>query len=368
MLICSCVSRPQGDGSIRGTSHVYVMPLVIGESSRTQLIEFDLPAGSAPIQMRYVHFTISQEAKEQLESVSVYDHGSDDAFSENARKFTQRVRPGSSSVAVPVHIRMEPGKNHVWVTAKLRNETPLDGTLAVLVRDMVDQTDRTYRLTNVGHEGDPFWKRKAMVLRAAGQKANTYRIPGLITTKKGTLIAVYDIRYVNSNDLPGNIDVGMSRSEDGGHTWQPMRIIMDMGKPQEGNGIGDPCILYDPAADKVIVAALWSKGDRSIRGSGPGLKPEETGQFMITESTDDGMNWTAPRSITPMVKDPAWRIFFQAPGTGIAMNDGKLVIPAQYWDASGVPHSTIVYSEDHGWLPQGRGERQWADEGYPILQ
>jgi sialidase-1 len=348
ILICSCVSKPQGESGIKGSSHVYVMPLVAGENSLIQHIELDLPAGSEPIQMRYIRFTISQEAKEQLESVSIHDQGQAEGFNVNARMFTQRVRPGSSNVEVPVRIRMQPGKNYLWVSAKLKENAPPDGTLAVLVRDMVDQTDKSYRLTNVGHEGDPFWKRKAMVLREAGQKAHTYRIPGLITTKKGTLIAVYDVRYENSSDLPGNIDVGMSRSEDGGRSWEPMRIIMDMGKPQDGNGIGDPCILYDPAADKIIVAALWSKGDRSIRGSGPGLKPEETGQFMTVESTDDGRNWTMPRSITPMVKDPAWRIFFQAPGVGIVMKDGTLVMPAQYWDASGLPHSTIVFSKDHG--------------------
>jgi len=348
ILICSCVSKPQGDSSIKGSSHVYVMPLVAGENSLIQHIQLDLPEASEPVQMRYIRFTISQEAKEQLESVTIHDQGQTEGFNPNARTFTQRVRPSSSNVEVPVRIRMQPGKNYLWVSAKLKEKAPLDGTLAVLVRDMVDQTDKKYRLINVGHEGDPFWKRKAMVLREAGQKAHTYRIPGLATTKKGTLIAVYDVRYQNSSDLPGNIDVGMSRSEDGGRSWEPMRIIMDMGKPQDGNGIGDPCILYDPAADKIIVAALWSKGNRSIKGSGPGLKPEETGQFMLAESTDDGRTWSVPRSITPMVKDPAWRIFFQAPGNGIAMKDGSLVMPAQYWDASGMPHSTIIYSKDHG--------------------
>ncbi len=57
---------------------------------------------------------------------------------------------------------------------------------------------------------------------------NTYRIPGLETTNKGTLIAVYDVRRNNSGDLQDNIDIGMSRSTDKGLTWEPMKIIMDM--------------------------------------------------------------------------------------------------------------------------------------------
>ena len=33
-----------------------------------------------------------------------------------------------------------------------------------------------------------------------------------------------------------------------------------------------------------------------------------------------------------LVKDPAWHLFFNGPGNGIAMKDGKIVFAAQYWD------------------------------------
>jgi len=189
----------------------------------------------------------------------------------------------------------------------------------------------------------------AVILRKAGQDGvHTYRIPGITTTHKGTLIAVYDNRYKNSGDLPGNVDVGMSRSKDGGKTWEPMKVIMDMGEPHDDNGVGDPAILFDPATKKIFVVALWSKGNRSIVGSGPGLTPDETGQFVISESSDDGVTWSKPVSITPQVKDPAWKLFFQGPGNGMVMKDGKLVFAAQYWDAAHMPHATIIYSDDHG--------------------
>ncbi|MGZ5246541.1 MAG: sialidase family protein, partial [Flavitalea sp.] len=58
--------------------------------------------------------------------------------------------------------------------------------------------------------------------------------------------------------------------------------------------------------------------------------------------------WTKPYSITPQVKDPAWKLFFPGPGSGIAMQNGTIVFPAQYWDVSHVPHSTLIYSDDHG--------------------
>jgi sialidase-1 len=93
---------------------------------------------------------------------------------------------------------------------------------------------------------------------------------------------------------------------------------------------------------------LWSKGNRSIAGSKPGLSPDETGQFVLVSSDDDGLTWSEPYSITEQIKNPAWNIYFNGPGNGIAMQDGKLVFPSQYWDEKGMPHSAIIYSDDHG--------------------
>lgn len=208
--------------------------------------------------------------------------------------------------------------------------------------------------------------RPAKILRAAGQdNCDTYRIPGLITTNSGTLIAVYDNRYNNSKDLQEDVDIGMSRSTDGGQTWEPMRVIMDMGEwggnPESLNGIGDPCVLYDKKNSTIWVAALWMSGatvkDMLWWASKPGMKPTETGQFVLAKSTDDGLTWSEPINITQQIKDPAWQLLLQGPGRGISMNDGTLVFPAQFKADIGEKaldggqytcHSTIVYSTDGG--------------------
>lgn len=211
-----------------------------------------------------------------------------------------------------------------------------------------------------------FAYRPANVVRAAGEdNCDTYRIPGIVTTNKGTLIAVYDNRYNNSKDLQEDIDVGMSRSTDGGQTWEPMKVIMDMGEwggnPERLNGIGDPAVLYDHTTGTIWVAALWISGfsetDMLWWASKPGMKPTETGQFVLIKSTDDGLTWSEPINITEQIKDPAWQLFFQGPGAGITLNDGTLVFPAQFKADIGekaldggqyTPHSTIVYSKDGG--------------------
>lgn len=221
----------------------------------------------------------------------------------------------------------------------------------------------------VKQESAVYAKRTGITIRKAGDdNVNTYRIPGISATDKGTLLSVYDIRYNNSADLPGNIDVGLSRSTDSGRTWQPMKIIMDMGAPHENNGVGDPSILFDPVTKKIWVAALWSKGNRSIAGSLPGISPDTTGQFVLVSSADDGLTWSAPYTITPQVKNPAWHLFFNGPGSGIAMQDGKLVFAAQYWNENKMPYSTIIYSDDHGtnWKGKINGPKSNTTESQVV--
>ncbi len=167
------------------------------------------------------------------------------------------------------------------------------------------------------------------------------------------MIGVYDVRRRSGGDLPGDIDVGMSRSTDGGQTWEPMKVIMDMGNHPDWryDGIGDPAVLVDQTAGTIWAAATWSHGNRSWRGYGPGLKPEETGQLMLVRSDDDGVTWSKPINITSQVKKPEWCFILQGPGKGITMRDGTIVFAAQYQDPPEqrrLPHSTIIYSKDHG--------------------
>ena len=116
------------------------------------------------------------------------------------------------------------------------------------------------------------------------------------------------------------------------------------------------------------MAALWSKGNRSIAGSLPGLSPDTTGQFVLVSSDDDGVSWSTPYSITPQVKNPSWHLLFNGPGSGIAMQDGKLVFAAQYWDENKKSYSTIIYSNDHGntWKGKIAGPKSNTNESQVV--
>ncbi|HKK09454.1 MAG TPA: sialidase family protein, partial [Bacteroidales bacterium] len=202
---------------------------------------------------------------------------------------------------------------------------------------------------------------------------HTYRIPGLTTTNNGTLLSIYDIRRESSRDLQGDIDIGLSRSTDGGNTWEPMRIGLDMGEwgnlPEKFNGVSDACILVDKNSNKIFLAGLWMHGvidENGIwqkdltkestawnhqwrnKGSQPGFGVKETSQFLISSSTDDGKTWGEPLNITKMCKKEEWWLFAPAPGHGITLEDGTLVFPTQGRDKNGESFSNITYSMDGG--------------------
>ena len=250
-------------------------------------------------------------------------------------------------------VQLTVGENVITLGCELSPTASLDGKVAAKCTAVVLSDGRTLAV----QEDNEIERKIGVALRQRGQDGiNSYRIPGITTTQAGTLVAVYDNRNRNRGDLPGDIDVGMSRSTDGGQTWEPVKVIMDMGDDPKWNydGIGDPSILTDRVNGHIWVASTWSHGNRSWRGSGPGMTPEETGQFMLVKSTDDGLTWSDPINITSQVKtNPNWRFVLQGPGNGITLRDGTLVFPAQFRGINdepinGKPFSTIIHSKDRG--------------------
>lgn len=294
-----------------------------------------------------------------IESFSVY-HSTGDSVILNDLIGSSAAGNGTSRIKIKKELLTG---NHTFSVGVKLDEMP-----DLLTRFQVENV--TLHFSNnrkvVVEPDNQFTYRLANVVRAAGQdNCDTYRIPGMITTNNGTLIAVYDNRYNNSKDLQEDIDVGMSRSTDGGQTWEPMKVIMDMGewggRTERLNGIGDPAVLYDHTTNTIWVAGLWISGfsekDMLWWASKPGMKPDETGQFVLVKSTDDGITWSEPVNITEQIKDPKWQLMFQGPGRGITLDDGTLVFPAQFKEDIGTQaldggqytsHSTIVYSNDGG--------------------
>ena len=187
---------------------------------------------------------------------------------------------------------------------------------------------------------------KRIVFKSGADGYHTYRIPGLVVSTKGTLLAFCEGRKTGRSDH-GDLDLMLKRSEDGGKTWSDQQIVHEEGGTANIT-IGNPCPVVDETT-----GTIWLPFCRN------------NDRVFMTHSTDDGKTWAKPVEITGNVKDPAWGWYATGPGHGIQLDTGqhrgRLVVPCDcgdskgwgQWDQKG--RSLMIYSDDHGkaWL---RGE------------
>jgi sialidase-1 len=171
---------------------------------------------------------------------------------------------------------------------------------------------------------------------------HTYRIPALVVTQKGTLLAICEGRKTGRGDH-GDLDLVQKRSTDGGQTWGPLELIHEEGGTAKVT-IGNPCPVVDQST-----GTIWLPLTR------------DNDRVLMTSSRDDGKTWEKPRDITADVKPKDWNWYATGPGNGIQLTSGKfkgrLVIPCDHrvgasqenkenWDKAGRSH--VIYSDDHG--------------------
>lgn len=259
----------------------------------------------------------------------------------------------SEKVVLRGNYNLFPGVNFFWISLQIKTDASLHTKIVSELRAVkVDGKELYCKFISP----KAITHRMAVGVRHAGNDGSaSFRIPGLVTTNKGTLLGVYDVRYNSSVDLQEYVDVGLSRSTDGGKSWEKMRLPLSFGEygglPKAQNGVGDPSILVDTQTNTVWVVAAWTHGmgnQRAWWSSHPGMDINHTAQLVLAKSTDDGKTWSKPINITEQVKDPSWYFLLQGPGRGITMSDGTLVFPTQFIDSTRVPNAGIMYSKDRG--------------------
>lgn len=245
-----------------------------------------------------------------------------------------------------------PGINYFWISLQMRPTASLLSKISISVTDV--KTNNQKVPFKMYGESRPHYL--GIGVRHAGDDGiNAFRIPGIVTSKKGTLLAVYDIRHNSSVDLQEYVEIGLSRSTNKGQSWEKMRIPMGFGEtgglPKAQNGVGDPAILVDETTGTIWIVAAWVHGlgnRRAWFNSQPGMDLNHTAQLMMVKSEDDGQTWSEPMNFTAQLKDPSWYFLLQGPGRGITMADGTLVFAAQFIGANRIPNACIIYSKDHG--------------------
>ncbi len=167
---------------------------------------------------------------------------------------------------------------------------------------------------------------------------SSMRIPALVATKKGSLLAFCEGRISSASDW-ADMDLLMRRSTDGGKTWGEVVVIA----PREG---GNPTSNPTPIVDRDGTIHL--------------LFQRNYAEAFYTRSTDDGRTWAKPVHITyafdAFKPEYNWNVLAPGPGHSIQLENGRLLVPV--WLAASEktePHRNhnpsciaTIYSDDLG--------------------
>lgn len=189
-----------------------------------------------------------------------------------------------------------------------------------------------------------------------------YRIPGIVVTKKGTVLAYCEARRSGKSDWD-NIDIMLRRSADGGKTWSPRVKIADVPGPKTKN----PVALAQKLANTDDVTYGNPVAFANRDGSAQFLFCLEYCRCFSMRSDDDGVTWTKPVEITASFEkfrpEYDWKVLATGPGHGIQLKDGRLVVPV--WLSTGTgghahrPSVTsTIFSDDNG--------RTWQRGGIAV--
>ena len=163
---------------------------------------------------------------------------------------------------------------------------------------------------------------------------NTYRIPAIVRTNAGTLLAFCEGRKTSSADS-GDIDIVLRRSTDNGQTWGALTLVQEEGDTASIT-IGNPAPVVDESTGHIHL--LFCRNNSRV---------------FHTMSTDNGLTWSVRDEITAAVKPGTWSWYATGPVHGIQLKRGaqagRLVVPCDHTLTTGGTFGVqSVYSDDHG--------------------
>lgn len=210
------------------------------------------------------------------------------------------------------------------------------------------------------------WCEQETLFASGDGKYHTYRIPALVVSGQGTLLAFAEGRKDGQGDA-GEIDLILRRSFDNGRTWTPTQVVVT----EAGMTCGNPCPVVEHESGAVFLPFCKNLADGDETMICEGKAPRTV---WITHSLDDGSSWSQPREITADVKDPKWTWYATGPCHGIQLTSGRLVVPCDHivglhLDRSRDPyHSHVIYSDDRGQSWQLGGDVEVGTNECAIAQ
>ncbi len=353
LAIANASPATAAEPPITATTSQQVHPVLL-RNDQNELLEIVIDVKTTnPVQLRAIHVSFDgTDDLRDLETAEIRHGEITGTFASSTSIATASVT--ANTLKWKLNQPLDRGPNKLWLSCKLNssanpqhkitaNCTTIE-TTAGIIQPVQITPAHPHRI--------------GVALRKHNDdQVHTYRIPALSTTRAGTLLCAYDMRRRSTRDLQGDIDIGLSRSTNGGRSWESPRVIMDMGEynnlPQSQNGCGDPGILVDRTTGEIFCFATWMNGKPgkhqwTADGSEPGFNIGASAQFLMVRSHDDGRTWTKPENLTRSLKKPEWWLLAPSPQQGITLPNGTLVMPIQGRDSKGSKFSTIMYSRNHG--------------------
>ncbi|MEE1762362.1 MULTISPECIES: sialidase family protein [unclassified Streptomyces] len=188
-----------------------------------------------------------------------------------------------------------------------------------------------------------------------------FRIPAVVRTTAGTLLAFAEGRVLNCGDA-ADIDLVVKRSTDGGRTWGPLRVVNE----GRGDTHGNPAPVVDHRTGRILLAETYNTG--RLDSAGCDVPCDRTPHLQYSD--DDGLTWSEPRGLSEQIRPAGWNSWYATgPVHGVQLtrgrHAGRLVfgVNAESWADGRVTanHAALVTSDDGG-----ENWRLGATDTWPI--
>jgi sialidase-1 len=174
------------------------------------------------------------------------------------------------------------------------------------------------------------------------------RIPSLVVSKRGTLLAFAEGRAADADQAKNKII--LKRSSDGGESWSSCVVIAEDGE----NALNNPCAVVEQKTGTILLmfqsypAGLAERSGQIV----PGYEGTAIVRNWLITSVDDGMTWNTPRDLTRSTKrERSVTTIAGGPGVGIQLargnHAGRILFPFNE-GPFGLWNIYAVYSDDLG--------------------
>lgn len=141
--------------------------------------------------------------------------------------------------------------------------------------------------------------------------SKSYRIPSMITTSKGTVIAGIDARLADQRDNPNKIDVTIRRSEDHGKTWErAQKLVAYAGEGLDGAAAIDTALLEDEVTSTIFMIFCHTPGGVGLWNSESGIGFDSDGRKQLYDQNGqcyflakDGQVYDSDNNLTDYTVD-----------------------------------------------------------------